>query len=341
MHTHTWQLILVAILIAFGLQAGTQQSRQEKLSARQNVLWTDPGDVPSLDFQFGSGGRDRQPQPPFQFVDEDSSGTNPKINVTDSRGWNWNVKWGEEASPTTFCTRLVWACGYFTQPEYFLAHGRIDGVHGLKRARSQVAKDGSFVNARFQLRSDWPQYMQGQHWKWTKNPFAGTHEFQGLKVLVLLVSNWDPKESNLSIFEDNSTDSLRYFYANDDWGATLGKWGGRMSRSKWDCKGFTKETSKFVALSEKGSLRWGFRGKNEEDITSDITVDDVRWLLQYLGRITDKQIIDGLAASGADPENVDCFARALRMRIEQLQRLASQGNPDVSRHHSNGPIRPE
>jgi hypothetical protein len=322
MHTPTWQLILVVMLIAFGLQAGAEQGRQE-LTAGQNVLWTDPGDVPSLDFQFGIGGRDRQPQPPFQFVDEDSSGTNPKINVTDSRGRNWNVKWGEEASPTTFCTRLVWACGYFVQPEYFLFHGRIEGVHGLKRARSRVAKDGSFVNARFQLRSDWPEYMRGQHWKWKENPFAGTHEFQGLKILVLIVSNWDPKESNLSIFEDNGADGLRYFYANDDWGAALGKWGGRISRTKWDCNGFTKETSKFVALSENGSLRWGFRGKNEKDIMSDITVEDVRWLLQYLGKVTDKQITDGLTASGADPANVACFVRALRMRIEQLQRLAS------------------
>ena len=297
---------------------------QEKiLPAGQNVLWMDPGDVASLDFQYGIGGSHRQPQPPFQFVDEDMSGTNPKINVTDSRGMNWNVKWGEEARPSTFCTRLLWACGYFAQPEYFLTEGRIDGVHGLRRARPRVSKDGSFVNARFQLRSDWPQYMYGEHWKWTENPFVGTREFQGLKILVLLVSNWDPKEANLSIFEDKRADGLRYFYANDDWGASLGKWGGRFSRSKWDCSGFTKETSNFVTVSKDGSLRWGFRGKDDKDIRSDITIEDLRWLLGYLGRITDKQITDGLITSGADPENVDCFARALRMRIEQLQRLAS------------------
>jgi hypothetical protein len=324
MHTTTLQLILAVIVIAFGLQAGAEQSHHQQVqSAGENILWRDPGDVAALDFEYGSGGIHRQPQPPFQFVDEDMSGTNPKINVTDSRGMNWNVKWGEEASPSTFCTRLVWACGYFVQPEYFQREGRIDGVHGLKRARSRVAKDGSFENARFQLRSDWPQYIYGEHWKWTENPFIGTHEFQGLKILVLLVSNWDPKEANLSIFEDNNGGGLRYLYADDDWGASLGKWGGRISRSKWDCKGFTKETSNFVTVAEDGSLRWGFRGKNDRDIRFDITVDDVRWLLRYLGRVTDKQILAGLTASGADPENVNCFASALRMRIEQLQRLAS------------------
>jgi len=323
MHTPTRQLTLAVMLIALGLHADAEQSRQGELTAGQNILWMDPGDVASLDFQYGTGGSDRQPQPPFQFVDEDLSGTNPKINVTDSRGMKWNIKWGEEASPSTFCTRLVWACGYFVQPEYFLPQGEIYGVHGLKRAESRVAKDGSFVNARFQLRSDWPQYQEGQHWKWTKNPFVGTHEFQGLKILVLLVSNWDSKDPNLSIFEDNSADGLRYFYADDDWGASLGKWGGRFSRSKWDCKGFTKETSHFVTVGGDGFLRWGFKGKNEKDVRSDITVEDVRWLLQYLGQVTDEQINDGLNASGASAEDVDCFARALRMRIEQLQRLAS------------------
>ena len=81
--------------------------------------------------------------------------------------------------------------------------------------------------------------------------------------------------------------------------------------------------SNFVTAAENGLLKWGYRGKNQTEITSDITVEDVRWLLQYLGRVTDEQITEGLIASGASPENVDCFARALRLRIEQLQRLAS------------------
>jgi len=315
-------LIVAAISAAFGFQSDTKKTSQEEVTG-QDILWVDPGEVASLDFKYGIGGSERQPQPPFQFVNEDSSGTSPKINVTDASGRNWNVKWGVEASPTTFCTRLVWACGYFVQTEYFLAEGRIDGVRRLGRARSWVSKDGSFVNARFQLRSDSPKYLHSEHWKWTKNPFLGTHELQGLKILLLLVSNWDPKESNLAIFEDNQDGVLRRLYADSDWGASLGKWGNAVSWSKWDCKGFTEQTSNFIAAGKNDSLKWGFRGKNQREITSDITVEDIRWLLQYLGQVTDEQIIEGLIASGADPENVDCFARALRSRIEQLQRLAS------------------
>jgi hypothetical protein len=112
-------LFFAAISTAFGLQPVVAERKQEELPAGQNILWVDPGDVASLDFKYGVGGPDGQPQPPFEFVDEDLSGTTPKINVTDDRGQNWNVKWGEEAGPSTFCTRLIWACGYHAAPEYF------------------------------------------------------------------------------------------------------------------------------------------------------------------------------------------------------------------------------
>jgi hypothetical protein len=322
-YQRTVLLIFVAISTVFGFQPVVERTPQKELTTGESILWVDPGDVASLDFKFGVGGRVNQPQPPFQFVNEDLSGTNPKIDVTDVRGRSWNVKWGEEVGPSTFCTRLIWACGYHAVPEYFLAEGRIEGVLGLKRARAWVSKDGSFVNARFQLRSDSPKYLHGQHWTWKKNPFLGTAQIQGLKILILLVSNWDPKTTNLSIFEDYSTGNRRRLYVDEDWGASLGKWGNRFGRSKWDCDGFTRQTSDFVTIREDGSLKWGFGGKKQKDVTSDITVEDVQWLLQYLGRITDDQLRNGMIASGADPENVECFVHALRTRIKQLYRLAS------------------
>lgn len=171
----------------------------------------------SYDFEYGIGGSEGQPQPPFEFVNEDSSGTSKKINVTDARGRNWNIKWGHEPRPSVFCTRLLWALGYFVETEYFLPKGRVNDVHDLKRAAVKVSEDGSFIDARFQWRTDSPKYLKGQHWTWSKNPFVGTHQLQGLKIISLLVSNWDTKEPNLSIFEDNSTGSPRYLYLDDDW----------------------------------------------------------------------------------------------------------------------------
>jgi hypothetical protein len=44
-------------------------------------------------------------------------------------------------------------------------------------------------------------------------------------------------------------------------------------------------------------------------------------LMQYLGRITDAQIRTGLLVSGASREEQDCFAGAIRKRIERLRQV--------------------
>jgi hypothetical protein len=189
------------------------------------------------------------------------------------------------------------------------------------------------------LRSDTPKYLDGQTWSWIKNPFLGTREFQGLKILMLLVSNWDSKDArdatnhmrsstNLAIFEDISGVRKRYLYADDDWGASMGKTGGSFTGTKWECKDFADETKNFVKRNDDGSLKWGFNGKHSDDLTSDINVSDLQWLLQYLGRITDEQLRTGLTASGATPEETECFTRALRQRIDAMESLAgvSAGN---------------
>ena len=328
--------LLLSVSTVFSRQASQDKPDAEKLPPGENVLWTDPGDVASLDFRYGVGGPEGQPQPPFRFVSEDLSGTIPKINVIDARDSAWNVKFSREGHASVFCSRLLWACGYFAEREYFLEHGRIDGVHGLKRAKSRVSDDGSFEKARFQRRSESPKFLTGYSWAWTQNPFSGTRELQGLKILMLLVSNWDTKDardsarlkgvrvmdSNLGIFEDNSSGQRRYLYADIDWGASLGMWGDKLTWSKWDCRGFAEQTPIFAKGVENGMVEWGFRGKHRKDMTEGITVEDVRWLLQYLGKITDEQIRNGLEASGASAREMKCYGEALRKRIEQLQTAA-------------------
>ncbi len=331
-----WLAVLAAVATLFGYQSSTKQTKDEIPAEPEAILWSDPGDPSLRDFENGIGGPERRPEPPFLFVGEDRLGTSSKINVTDGRGRSWNVKWGREVSASIFCTRLLWACGYFTEPEYFVASGRIEGAKGLKRAGSRLSHDGSFERARFQLRSDTPKFLEGRSWTWAENPFVGTHEFQGLKILMLLLSNWDAKDardfvnapggsrmdSNLGIFLDELTGKPRYFYADDDWGASLGKWGGTLTWSKWDCNGFADQTSDFVKQTKSGELRWGFNGKHRKDLISGIGVADVQWLLQYLGKITEEQIQLGLEASGANPEETKCYTEALSERIEKLKRIS-------------------
>ena len=51
-------------------------------------------------------------------------------------------------------------------------------------------------------------------------------------------------------------------------------------------------------------------------------MSDVRWLLGFVGRITDSQIRAGLGASGAAAEEIDCFTMAIRERMSQLRNAA-------------------
>jgi hypothetical protein len=289
------------------------------------VLWRDPGQIETLDFADGPVGAQGKPKAPFQFVDESLSGSSAKIRVVDSNGIRWMVKFGEEVRAQTFAARLAGALGYFALPMYFIPSGTVIGVTPLKRAAKYVKPDGRFTNASFALYLDssirW--LSDTQSWSWNANPFVGSHQLNGLKILLMLLSNWDNKDARDLKYGSNTTilvypgGEARYLVI--DWGGSMGTWGGYLDRSKWNCVGFELQTPDFVKAAHGHALQWGYLGQHTEDFTEGIHLDDVRWLLRYLGRISDAQLRDGLLSSGATPAETHCFATALRKRIAALQ----------------------
>src|SRR5262245_12168552 len=130
----TRQLVLSVLVVVFSVAAQQRDNRKKEFAAySEKVIWANPGDPSLFDFQYGVARSEREPQAPFSFVSEDLSRTTPKVNVIDGRGVAWNVKWGVEASPSVFCTRLASACGYLVEPEYFVASGRIANADDLDR----------------------------------------------------------------------------------------------------------------------------------------------------------------------------------------------------------------
>ena len=106
----------------------------------------------------------------------------------------------------------------------------------------------------------------------------------------------------------------------------MGRWAPVGFREKWDCEAFEVQTPEFImGVREDGVVQWGYLGQRTEDATEGLTVEDVRWLYRYVGRITDAQLRDGLRAAGATPEEVERFTRAMRSRIDQLGRVAELG----------------
>jgi hypothetical protein len=312
-----------------------RRARPEPLQTRRTAIWHDPGMVDRLDFCNGPGGETGAPLPPFQFLKEHTGGSNPCLSVRDARDRTWRVKWGDEVRSETFATRLAWSAGYYVETAYFIPRGRIEGVGKLERARDCIGEDHAFKDARFELDEDGVDKLFDEHgWSWNDNPFVGTRELNGLKIVLMLTSNWDNKDvrdvargSNTAIFQHRiHGGAIEARYLIIDWGASMGKWGSLVFRGKWDCAGYESQTPEFVKGVENGIVKWGYVGQRTEDATEGIRVEDVRWLYQYVGRIRDEQIQEGLVASGATDEEVESFTRAIRERINQLKRVSEYGD---------------
>jgi hypothetical protein len=162
-----------------------------------------------------------------------------------------------------------------------------------------------------------------------ENPFRGTPELAaGMKIAMMMLSNWDAKDarngadSNNGVFREAEGATWELGYEVFDWGASLGRWGGILRRDQSDCAGFAEDTGHFVTTVRQNVVQLGFKGKNWRDLTAGISVDDVRWLLPYLKRITPADLRTGLKASAATGRQAACWADAIANRIQQLREIS-------------------
>src|SRR5215211_6274977 len=236
------------LLIVFSLivsQAGFSQSKSannsSELKARP-IIWTHPGNVSTRDLRYGPGSPEMAPVAPFAFLEEDKSGESPKFEVRDARGDAWTIKLGPEAQAETVSTRLVWAVGYFAEEAYYFDEVSVDNLPRLSRGQDYVA--GNIVRgARFEPKR--PDMKRGSTWGWQKNPFEDTRELSGLKILMILLNNFDAHAGNNRIIYVDSARGREARYYVTDLGATLGRAGGLGgTRTKNDLADFL--STKFV-----------------------------------------------------------------------------------------------
>ena len=283
------------------------------------AIWDDPGDVASRDLYWGIGSEEEAPKPPFTFVKEDTSGTNPKIRVTDANGATWNMKFDEEVNAEIASSRLAWAVGYMVEESYFVPSGRVDGVSGLGRAGKFVGRDGSFRNAMFEKRPD-DVARRAINWDWDSNPFRGTKELSGLAILAVMLNNWDAKTTNnnvLGMFEEDG--SVKEYYIVADWGGTFGKMGGVFSHSKWDLDAYRKQ--EFIDGVSGNQLKLNYSGKGG-NILKAVPLEHARWFAGLVGQLSDEQIRQAFRAAGASDAEVSGFSARLREKINELKAAA-------------------
>jgi hypothetical protein len=306
------------------------------------VLWQDPGDISSRDLKYGPGSAERQPLPPFSFVEEDTGGASPKFRVKDANGVTWVVKLGVESQAETAATRLIWAVGFFAEEMYHLPQADIEGLPRLARGGEHV-RGKTVLGARFEARREGTKI--GPTWDWQKNPFTGTRELDGLKVLMVLLANYDtsPANNHIVTVANPETGALEDRYVVTDLGATLGHVGGLGGkRTKNDLEDF--RSSRFVVEVEEGMVEFAYRTRpqklslfasvfnpwyhksqsRKEKAMRRIPVDNVRWIGTLLSALTDDQLRAAFRAAHYDASTMEGFVSALRGRIGQLRRLPGQ-----------------
>ena len=301
-------------------------------AAEKPVLWRDPGEIASRDLFYGSGGKQHLPRAPFRFVEEDLGGSSPKFWVFDANGMKWKVKFGAEARPETAASRIVWAAGYFSDDDYLVPILRVAGMPGrLHRGHKFIAPDGSILNAR--LKREPAGVKKNGFWDWDDNPFAGTVQFNGLRTLMALLNNWDLKDENTAIREENG----KALYLVSDLGASFGSAGEiwPLDKAKGNLEAFEKSkflrrvTDDFVDFRAPARPRFVFlvtpkeylHRVRMEKIGHRIPRGDARWAGRLLSRLSQDQIHEVFRAAGYSPAEIEEFSRVLESRIAVLNDL--------------------
>jgi hypothetical protein len=291
-------IALLAIL-AFSGSIGSGIQKKEQIPAGTPVLWQEPNDISARDLYLGSGGEAMKPDlSKVTFVEQKTGGYSTKYEVRDGSGRRWIAKLGKEAKSDTAANRLLWAVGYVTEIAYLVPRVEIQGK-------------GTFENVRFEARPD--DVKRVGNWSWKNNPFVGTNQFQGLKVMMLLINNWDIKDENNQILASRNDSDLKYIIS--DLGGSLGKTGGVISRSRNKSEDFVK--AKFVESVKNGRVDFKYGGKNKA-LFGDITVEQVKWIATRLSTLSDQQIGDAFRAANYSPEEITAYSQALKARIAQL-----------------------
>jgi hypothetical protein len=225
---------------------------------------------------------------------------------------------------------LVWAAGYFADEDYYLPEIRVEKLPKLDRGRQYVSKGGVVHGVRLERK------LKGQkkdgNWSWSKNPFVGTKELDGLKIMMALMNNWDLKEINNDIYEEQGGPSR---YVVSDLGATFGRTGNPLVRSKSNLRDYRH--SKFIQKVKSEQVDFYMSSRpfsltavdvpnhvtrtKMQGVVKNIPRTHAEWLGRVLGQLSAEQIRDCFRAAGYTPEEVEGYTKVVRGRIADLNRL--------------------
>jgi hypothetical protein len=313
-------LLLFALMLSLtSIETGLAKSKKKKEPLTGTpILWQQPDNISSRDLFLGPGGEAMRPDlRRITFIKEEKGGYSKKYRVRDGSGHEWVAKIGKEAQSETSAIRLLWGVGYVTEVNYLVPRVTIPGK-------------GTFSNVRFEARPE--RWDRVGEWKWKQNPFIGRPEYQGLKIMMAMINNWDLKDANNVIVKlrDGKSDAL--YYMISDLGATFGHasttplfW--RFTRSRNNPEKYAK--SEFFQKVKGNRVVLHFGGKNS-GLMKDISVNDAQWIGGLLSQLSDQQLRDAFRAANYRPDQINLLARTVRERTNEL--LSLRPNVQIGRN---------
>ncbi len=222
--------------------------------------------------------------------------------------------------------------GYYAGEDYFLRDLQVKGLpRHLHRGQALEEPGGTFHNVRLKREPEGEKKLGSWHWK--GGAFDGSQEWNGLRVLMSVINNWDLKDENNAVYKQGSSE----IYMVSDLGASLGS-GNRSfpaAHSK-DSPDFYRR-AKFIRSAHDETIDFYSPGSpallyifTPKEYISRLRMQrlgrhvpraDAKWLGQLLARLSDQQIKDAFRSAGYNPQEVEEFSRALRARITELTDL--------------------
>lgn len=305
-------LVIILLISATAAVAQKEKPKTEQPKGKP-VMW-ETVNIAERDVFLGPGGKSMKPNlSKITFIEEEKKGASKKYRIKDGSGRIWVAKLGKEAQPETAAVRLLWALGYKTEVNYLVPKITIPG-------------EGTFKNVRLEARPE--EIERLDEWQWKDNPFIGTNEFQGLKMMMVFFNNWDVVDVQNKILAVDGETGKDLHYIISDLGATFGKLGNNNLFIIYRIGRKTNNPAKYLDSSfiddvKDGKIDLAYKGKNR-DLFNDVTVEQGRWLADLLNQLTDKQIQDAFRAANYSRVDRKTLVAAVKARIADLNQATKQ-----------------
>jgi hypothetical protein len=364
---HFERLTLAALLLLTAVANGQKKEKgkhAEMRAAAIPMIWESRGPVTADEMTYGNGSKPEAPTPfpdgTFHFVREEIMSTFPKVEVKDSLGHKFKVKFGMGADSKSHSevvsNRLLWAMGFRARHIYYVPSGMLDTFkagdpkHPSKHSKmgGHLVKDANgryhFSDVTFTEKED--DELAEKPWGYedsslpasiTKSP-----QFTWLKIFDVMVGNWDTASKNHAIYYvKNSAGAIEAWYADKDVGTGYGNVhsGSGLVRKRptrwklgdyqkasfviWDRGHPNTEVSGGVIHFDFGVSPSMVHGQQVLDACSTVSKADAKaFVEQVLNKIPEAAIREAFRTAGATQPEIDGFTTAVLNRIQEL-RVAS------------------